>query len=124
MISTIKFIDANILLERWSNPKAKLLIENLDREKYCTSVLVLAEVYHKLKKKNIEYSFEYIRNIMGAIKVYDITQDDLFTAIKQDLDININDRIHIATMKRNNTNIILSFDKDFDNDKTIIREEI
>lgn len=122
MTSTIKFIDANIFIERWSNERAKKLTDSLDREKHCTSVLVLAEVYHKLTKKNIENTFEYIRTIMGAINVYDFTQSDLFEAVKSKAEMNINDRIHIATMKRNNIYTIISFDGDFDKDKTIIRE--
>jgi|SRR3989338_1566706 len=119
----IKFIDANIFIERWSNAKARELIDNLDREQHCTSVLALAEVYHKLKKKDID-SFEYLRNIMGAIKVQDVTTADLFNAMKSNIDININDRIHIATMKRNDMNTIVSQDTDFDKDSTIVREEL
>lgn len=123
MICMSKFIDANIFIERWSNKRVKDFLDNLQREEYCTSVLVLAEVYHKLNKKNIRNAFEYIRSIMGAIKVHEITNDDLFQAIKSQLDINVNDKIHIATMKRNGLNTILSFDTDFDKDKTIIRDE-
>ena len=40
------------------------------------------------------------------------------------LEININDRIHIAVMRNNDVNTIISFDKDFDRDKTIKREEL
>ena len=124
MTSTIKFIDANIFIERWSNPKAEQLTDSLNREKHCTSVLVLAEVYHKLKLKNIKSIFEYIRGVMGSIKVYDFTQQDLFDAIKNPSDININDKIHIAVMKNNNIDAIISFDRGFDKDKTIRREEL
>ena len=124
MTSTIKFIDANIFIERWSNPEAKQLTDSLNREKHCTSVLVLAEVYHKLKLKSIKNVFEYIRGIMGAIKIYDFTQQDLFDAIKNPSDININDKIHISVMKNNNIDTIISFDKGFDKDKTIKREEL
>jgi|SRR3989338_2648202 len=123
MIYMTKFIDANIFIERWNNPRVRELIDNLRREEYCTSVLVLTEVYHKLKKKNVKNAFEYVRNIMGVIKVYDIITDDLFNAIKSTLEININDKIHIATMKRNGLSIIISYDTDFDRDKTITREE-
>jgi len=118
-----KFIDANIFIERWTNLKAKEFLDKLDRELHSTSVLVLAEVAHKLKQKNIKSSFEYLRNIMGAIKVHDITQEELFNALKQQLDININDKIHIATMKSHQCNTIISYDTDFDKDKTIKREE-
>ena len=124
MTSMIKFIDANIFIERWSNPKAKELIDSLSREKHCTSVLVLAEVYHKLKQKNVKNVFDYLRGIMGAIKIYDFTQNDLFNAIKNLSDLNINDKIHIEVMKRNNIDTIISFDSDFDRDKTIKREEL
>jgi len=123
MIYMTKFIDANIFIERWNNPRVRELIDNLRQEEYCTSVLVLTEVYHKLKKKNVKNAFEYVRNIMGVIKVYDIITDDLFNAIKSTLEININDKIHIATMKRNGLSIIISYDTDFDRDKTITREE-
>lgn len=118
-----KFIDANIFIERWTSQRAKELVDNLRREEHCTSVLVLAEVYHKLKKKNVKSTFEYVRNIMGSIKVYDVLQDDLFTAVKSDIEINVNDRIHIAVMKRNGISTIVSFDTDFDKDTTIVREE-
>jgi len=124
MTFMIKFIDANIFIERWTNPKAQELIDNLDREKQCTSVLVLAEVYHKLKVKNVGNIFDYLRGILGSITVYDFTKDDLFNAIKNPADINVNDKIHIETMKRNKVNTIISYDKDFDRDKTIIREEL
>ena len=120
----IKFIDANIFIERWSNPKAEQLTNSLNREKHSTSVLVLAEVYHKLKLKNIKNVFEYIRGIMGSINVYDFTQQDLFDAIKNPSGININDKIHISVMKNNNLDTIISFDKGFDRDKTIKREEL
>ena len=120
----IKFIDANIFIERWSNPKAEEFTNLLNREEHCTSVLVLAEVYHKLKLKNVKNVFDYIRGIMGSIDVYDFNQEDLFNAIKNPSDLNINDKIHIEIMKRNNIGTIISFDTDFDRDKTIRREEL
>lgn len=124
MTSMTKFIDANIFIERWSNPKAEQLTNSLNREEHCTSVLVLAEVCHKLKLKNIKSVFEYIRGIMGSIEVYDFTQQDLFDAIKNPSDMSINDKIHISVMKNNNLDTIISFDKDFDKDSTIKREEL
>ncbi len=123
MTSTTKFIDANIFIERWDNPKARQFIDDLDSESYCTSVLVLAEVYHKLQKKGVKNSFGYIKAIMGAIKVHDIMQTDLFNAMKNPLDININDKIHLEVMCRNGIDSIVSFDKDFDKDKSSTREE-
>ena len=124
MTSTLKFIDANIFIERWTNPKARDLIDSLDKGEYCTSTLVLAEVYHKLKLKEIKNVFDYVRTIMGALKVYEFYQTDLFNAMKNPVQININDKIHIEVMKRNNASIIISYDKDFDKDKTIKREEL
>ncbi|MBI2136033.1 type II toxin-antitoxin system VapC family toxin [Candidatus Woesearchaeota archaeon] len=120
----IKFIDANIFIERWTNPKAQELIDQLDREMHCTSVLVLSEVYHKLKARKVGNIFDYLRGIMGSIAVHDFTKDDLFNALKNPADLNVNDKIHIETMKRNKVNTIISYDKDFDRDKTIIREEL
>ncbi len=118
-----KFIDANIFIERWSNSNAKEFIDNLSNGDYATSVLVLSEVYYKLEKKKIKNNFEYLRIIMGAVTVFDITQNDFFEAMKNPLQININDKIHLATMKRNNIKTIMSYNKDFDKDKTISREE-
>ena len=123
MTSTTKFIDANIFIERWSNPKAEQLTNSLNREEHCTSVLVLAEVYHKLNQKNVNNVFGYIRSIMGAIKVYDFTQQDFFDAVKNTLDVEINDKIHLAVMRNNNVSAIISFDKGFDKDKAIKRED-
>lgn len=123
MISMAKFIDANVFIERWGNQKARHLIDNLDPESHCTSVLVLAEVYHKLQKRGVKNSFEYIRTIMGTIKVHELTQNDLFNAMKSPLDISINDKIHTEVMRRNNITAIISFDRDFDKDKTLTREE-
>lgn len=120
----IKFIDANIFIERWSNEKARLFTQSLEREEHCTSVLVLSEVFHKLQQKKIENAFAYLRSIMGAIKVFDITQDDLFQAMKNPLDLKINDKLHLAVMKRNNLSTIVSFDKDFDRAGSVVREEI
>ncbi len=119
-----KFIDANIFIERWSNEKVREFTQSLEREHHCTSVLVLAEVFHKLQQKRIETAFTYIRSIMGAIKVFDLTQDDLFQAIKSPSDLKINDRLHLAVMKRNGLSVIISFDKDFDRERGIVREEI
>ncbi|MBI2143570.1 type II toxin-antitoxin system VapC family toxin [Candidatus Woesearchaeota archaeon] len=124
MTSTIKFIDANIFILRWSNPRIKEFIDSLSAEEHCTSVLVLAEVYHKLMQKNVENVFNYIRGIMGTITIYDFTQEELFDAMKNPLDIGMNDKTHIAVMKNSNINTIISFDKDFDRDKTIRREEL
>jgi len=123
MISTTKFIDANIFIERWSNDSCRQLIDDLDLEEYHTSVLVLTEVYHKLTKKRVRSAFDYVRAIMGSVKVHDIRQNDLFNAMKNNLDININDKIHIEVMRRNNISTIISFDKDFDKEKTVRREE-
>ncbi|MBS3140212.1 type II toxin-antitoxin system VapC family toxin [Candidatus Woesearchaeota archaeon] len=120
----IKFIDANIFIERWTNARAFEFTNSLNSEEHCTSVLVLAEVYHKLQLKKVNSAFEYLRTIMGAVKVYEFYQSDLFNALKSNLDINFNDKIHIAIMKRNNIKMIISFDKDFDKDKTIIRQEL
>ena len=61
---------------------------------------------------------------MGSIQIFDVTQNDLFNAIKNPINIDINDKIHIEVMKNNNINTIISFDKDFDKDRTVIREEI
>ncbi len=119
----IKFIDANIFIERWNSEKVRYFLDNLNREEHCTSVLVLSEVFHKLTAKKVQ-AFPYLRSIMGAIKVHNIEQSDLFTAMAMNIAININDRIHIAVMRRNNITTIISFDKDFDQDKTIQREEI
>lgn len=124
MTSTTKFIDTNIFIERWANPKAEEFTDSLNREEHCTSVLVLAEVYHKLKLKGIKNVFDYIRGIMGTINIYDFTKNDLFNAIKNPSDLHINDKIHIEVMKRNNIDTIISFDKDFDREKTIKREEL
>ncbi len=124
MIFMAKFIDANIFILRWGNPNVKDFLDSLNREEHCTSVLVLAEAYHKLKQKNTENAFNYIRGVLGTIKTYDFTQEDLFDAMKNPLEMGINDKIHLAVMKNNNVNIIVSFDKDFDKDKTIEREEL
>jgi predicted nucleic acid-binding protein len=124
MTSTPKFIDANVFIERWANPKARELIDNLDQGEYCTSTLVLTEVYHKLKLKGIKNVFDYVRTIMGALKVYEFYQTDLFNAMKNPIEMNINDKIHIEVMKRNGVSIIISYDRDFDKDKTIKREEL
>jgi predicted nucleic acid-binding protein len=123
MTSTISFIDANIFITRWSDEKAKALIDDLNSEEHCTSVLVLSEVYHKLSAKNLNNVFEYIRAIMGAIKVYDVTQNDLFNAMKNTAKIGINDRIHIEVMRRNGIMTMISYDKDFDKDSRIKRAE-
>lgn len=119
----IKFIDANVFIERWNNPRAKEFIDKLDKSDYGTSVLVLSEVHHKLEKKKIKNIFEYIRTIMGAITIFEVTPTDFFDAMKNPLQININDKIHLAVIKRNNIQTIISYDKDFDKDKTISREE-
>ena len=117
------FIDANIFLKRWSDLKVEKFINSLDRDKHKTSVLVLAEVSHKLENKQVKNTFEYIRDIMGKIEVLDVTRNDLFQALKNQTPIGVNDRIHLAVMKRNNIHAIISFDKDFDKDKTIKRIE-
>jgi len=123
MTYTAKFIDSNVFLKRWIDPNCAKLIESLDREKHCTSVLVLAEVHHLLTKKNINGVFDYLRSILGTISVFDFTQEDLFNAIKSPDSFDINDKINIEVMKRNNISTIISFDKDFDRVKTIKREE-
>jgi len=124
MISMIKFIDTNVFIERWTNKKAEELINNLNPDEHCTSVLVLAELFHKLKKKGVKNNYDYVKTIMGSLKVYEINQSDLFNAIKNPIDIDINDRINIEVMKRNGIINMISYDKDFDKDKTIIREEL
>ncbi len=124
MTYTTKFIDANIFILRWNNLKVNEFLNSLNSEEHCTSVLVLAEVYHKLMQKSVENVFSYIRAIMGAIRVYDFTQEELFEAMKNPLGMGINDKIHVAVMKNNQVSTIISFDKDFDRDKTIKREEL
>ena len=124
MTSMIKFIDANVFIRRWDDSKVRAFVDSLEENEYATSTLVLTEVFHKLSKKKIQTSFEYVRSIMGAIRVFDVTQSDLFNAMKSSFEININDKIHIQTMKRHGINTIISFDKDFDRDKTIRREII
>lgn len=121
----LRFIDANIFILRWSDQKVKQFIDSLSSAEHCTSVLVLTEVSHKLRQKGIDLqiAFDYIRGIMGTIRTYDFTQEDLFDAIKNPLDIHINDKIHMAVMKNNGIRTIVSYDKDFDKDKTIERKE-
>lgn len=124
MISLIKFIDTNVFIKRWTDTTVEGFFNNLEPENYCTSVLVLIEVHHKLEKKRVKSAFQFIRSIMGVVKVFDVTQDDLFNAIKNPLDVHINDKIHIAVMKRNNIQTIVSYDTDFDKEKGIRREEV
>jgi len=123
MTSTIRFIDANIFILNVNN---HTFLDSLNPSEYATSILVLSETFHKLTKRYKEQGeiFNYIRSIMGCVHVYDVTQNDFFLAMTSSLQININDKIHIATMKRNNITVILSYDTDFDKDKTIQGEEI
>ena len=123
MTSTTKFIDTNIFIERFSNPLAKNLTDHLDPEKHFTSVLVLSELYHKLQQKRIMSISSYIKGIMSAIRVEPITQNDLFNAMRNNSMLEINDRIHLEVMKRNNAHVIVSYDKGFDADPIIEREE-
>lgn len=118
---TMIFIDATIFLERWSNDAAKAVTENINPEEYCTSVLVLSEVYHKLRNKGATQTFAFIRNMLGSLTIFDYLQQDLFDAMKNPVEININDKIHIAIMKMNNISEIISYDKDFDRDQLIRR---
>lgn len=119
-----KFIDANIFIKIAEDENSEGFFEGLNLNEHFTSVLVLAEAYHKLTKKNLRNVFQYMRLIMSAVTVLDIGQSDFFNAIKNPSDLNINDKIHIEIMKRNSIDTIISFDKDFDRDKTIKREEI
>ena len=124
MISSIKFIDTNLFVRRWDDQKIEDFIDALNPEEYCTSVLVLIETYHKLQSRHFTENFDYIRSLMGVLTVFDIIQDDFFNAIKNPLDIDINDRVHLAVMKRNNINTIISYDTDFDKEKSMVREEL
>jgi len=124
MISMVKFIDANIFIQRWSNPQIAAFLNTLNPEEHATSVLVLAEVYDKMELKKLTHAFSYIRGLMGALTVFPIIQDDLFWAIKNPLPLRINDRLHLAVMKRNNVQVLISYDADFDHDKSMIREEL
>ena len=121
-----KFIDANIFLLRWESRQVEQFIDSLKGDEHCTSVLVLTEVYHKLRQKNVsaQTAFSYIRGIMGTIKILDFTQEDLFDALRNQLEINVNDKVHISVMKNNGIGTIISYDKDFDRDKTTRREEL
>ena len=123
MTYTTKFIDANIFIERWTNPAARELTDSLDADEHHTSVLVLTEVYHKLARKGVRTAFDYVRAIMGAAKVHDTNQNDLFNAMKNPVQMNINDKIHLEVMMRNGISTIISYDKDFDRDKRVRREE-
>ena len=123
MTSMIKFIDANIFLKKWIDAKSAKLVENLDREKHCTSVLVLSEVHHLLTRKNISGAFDYLRSVLGRINVFDFIQEDFFNAIKNGQSFDINDKVNIEIMRRNKISTIVSYDKDFDMVKTIKREE-
>lgn len=123
MNSTTSFIDTNIFLTRWSDERSRALIDSLDSEQHCTSVLVLAELCHKLTVRNASNVFDYMRAIMGAIKVHDVIQNDLFNALKSPIKIDINDKINIEVMRRNSIVTMISYDKDFDKDRTIRRVE-
>ena len=118
-----KFVDSNIFIRRWDDKHVEDFIDSIEFGEYCTSVLVLSEVHHKLSKKNIKGAFKYIRNLMGSLVVHDFVKGDIFNAMKNPCNIGINDKIHIEIMKRNNINTIISYDKDFDQVKTIKREE-
>ncbi len=83
----------------------------------------MTEVVHVLERKGAENIFQYIRTLLFGTTVLEITQDDLFRALSNPAAIKVNDRINIQIMKRNNIDTILSFDKGFDKDKTIKREE-
>ncbi|MBI2139456.1 type II toxin-antitoxin system VapC family toxin [Candidatus Woesearchaeota archaeon] len=117
-----KFVDANIIIDSWSDPAVKKLVSEFNKEEYATSVLALAEAYHKLQKKGIENLFELFRELLANITVYDVSIGDFFNAIKSNAPLSINDKLHIEVMKRHDISTIISFDKDFDKVKTITRE--
>ncbi len=119
----IKFIDANVFVRRWEDPACKRFLDAVNQDRFCTSVLALSEAHHKLERLGVKHVFEYVRDIMGLITVYNVLQDDLFSAMKNPLNMPINDKLHLAVMKRNFVDTIVSYDKDFDKDKTITREE-
>lgn len=123
MTSMTKFVDANIIIKSWSDEASEKLIDRLTKEEHATSVLALAEAYHKLEKKGIRNLFGFFREVLAGMEVFDITLEDFFNAIKNDLPLSINDRLHIEAMKRNDVRAIISYDKDFDHVSAIKREE-
>ena len=122
MTSMTKFVDANIIIRSWSDEAAEKLLDSFNKNEHATSVLALAEAYHKLEKKGIKDLFEFFRELLAGMEVFDITLEDFFNAIKNDLPLSINDRLHIEVMKRNDVRAIISYDKDFDHVPTITRE--
>ncbi len=124
MTSMTKFVDANVIIGSWSDPAAENLMGALNKETHATSVLALAEAYRKLQKKGIGNLFEFFRELLANMAVYDVSIGDFFNAIKSNVQLSINDKMHIEVMKRNTISTIISFDKDFDKVNTITREEL
>ena len=127
------YLDSNIpmYLIGADHPNKTLTIVTLERltqenQKLVTSTEVFQEILHRYtaiqKKDAIQKAYDVLLELTDHI--FDITRLDIEMA-KDDLlshaNISARDAIHIAVMKRNKTNTILSFDRGFDQISKITR---
>ncbi|MCE4621699.1 MAG: type II toxin-antitoxin system VapC family toxin [Desulfurococcales archaeon] len=121
------FIDANLLiyLNTIKNQSLRTIYEDyyiglLRTNKLYTNVLVLDELlYISWKKYNVPYklTIEFIDSIvLPYTTILSLNEDDYRTASKILVDYNLkpSDSLHVASMKNNGIEYIVSEDNDFD----------
>jgi predicted nucleic acid-binding protein len=127
-----RFVDTNIFLYViQGHPEfgelSKRILERIDEEEEAvTSQINLAEVCwwlekHK-RKKEIEEKIKLISSIL-YLEIVSLSMDDFLLASEfvKEYQIDFNDCISLAVMKRMNMDTIYSNDKDFD--KTWVKRE-
>lgn len=128
------FIDAPlfIYLNTLSDSKARIpyekyYIDLLLRHKVYTDVLVLDEIIYVSKKKyRIPYSIsiDFIKShIIPYVTIISIGEDEYEIASKiiKVYSVKPSDALHIGAMQRNNIEVIVTEDKEFDNIDSIKR---
>jgi len=122
------FIDATIFMyaagvdHAYKNPCSAFLrkiAQSSSANQYCVNSEILQEIIHRYKsihRETVGYSIcEAIMNLninILAVETIDIAMT--ITILKKHPLLPTRDAVHIATMIKSNTNIIISYDKDFD----------
>lgn len=124
------FLDTNFIVglfvenDTW-HENAEKLYYKYEKEEMYISNLVIAEAITLMKLhldtkeiREIYYNLPYYFKILDDSKYYDEAME---TFVKYDGTISFFDAMYITIMKNNQIYEIISFDKDFDNKKEIVR---
>ena len=119
----MEFLDSNVFVQAFYENENTEKCQEIIKKGGLTNTLVLTETFHIVEKiVNREKAEKVIKGILKSnIEIIDLDINLIFESLKKinQHKLSFYDMIHYTCALLNNCSSILSYDKDFDNEKNI-----